>query len=75
MNSLLPIFMKIENSKCIVVGGGEIALQKINQLIDSKARVTVIAPEIIKDIACLPVNLIYREYKSSDTFINIKINR
>ena len=66
MNSLLPIFMKIENSKCIVVGGGEIALQKINQLIDSKAKVTVIAPKIIKDIACLPVNLIYREYKSSD---------
>ena len=61
MNNLLPIFMEIEDKKCLVVGGGKIALHKIEQLIDSQAQVTVISPEIIKSIKALPVNLINRE--------------
>ena len=66
MNNLLPIFMKLEHCDCIVVGGGRIALQKIQQLLDSRAKVTVIAPDIISDIQSLQVKLVYRKYKSSD---------
>ena len=50
MNNLLPVFMKLEDTSCLVVGGGKIALQKIHQLIDSKAKVTVISPDISKSI-------------------------
>ena len=66
MNNLLPIFMKIEENNCIVVGGGNIALQKIEQLICSRAKVTVIAPEISKSIKALPVNSINRKYQTRD---------
>ena len=50
MNNLLPVFMKLEESSCLVIGGGKIALQKIEQLIFSKAKVTVISPKICKSI-------------------------
>ncbi|SVE32223.1 uncharacterized protein METZ01_LOCUS485077, partial [marine metagenome] len=66
MNNLLPVFMKLEESHCLVVGGGNIALQKIKQLISSKAKVTVIASEICQSILELPVNSINRKYKSGD---------
>jgi siroheme synthase (precorrin-2 oxidase/ferrochelatase) len=35
MNNLLPVFMKLEEATCLVIGGGKIALQKIHQLLDS----------------------------------------
>ena len=66
MNNLLPVFMKLEDSSCLVVGGGKIALQKIEQLICSKAKITVIAPEICKSIKRLPVNSLNRKYIIGD---------
>ena len=46
MNNLLPVFMKLEEVPCLVVGEGKIALQKIHQLIDTKAMITVVSPKI-----------------------------
>ena len=66
MNNLLPIFMKLENSKCLVVGGGKIALQKIHQLINSDADVSVVAPDILEEIKILPVTLIKRKILIKD---------
>ncbi len=57
VNNLLPVFMKLEEATCLVVGGGKIALQKIYQLIDSKAMVTVVSPEIVESIRSLPLIL------------------
>ena len=64
MNKLLPVFMKLEGSNCLVVGGGKIAFQKIKQLVGSSAKVIVIAPEISESIKTLPVGLINRKYKT-----------
>ena len=66
MNNLLPIFMKFEKRSCLIVGGGKIALQKIYQLLDSKALVTVVAPKICKSIQSLSVTVAQRCYQSSD---------
>ena len=66
MNNLLPIFMKLEEVPCLVVGGGKIALQKIHQLIDSQAMVTVIAPAISESIHSLPVAVVNRTYQPED---------
>ena len=66
MNNLLPIFIKLDDRPCLVVGGGKIALQKINQLLDCKASVTVIAPDIQESIISLPLKIRNRKYKSSD---------
>jgi siroheme synthase-like protein len=58
--------MKLDDHPCLVVGGGKIAFQKINQLLESRAQVTVIAPKISDKIQCLPVQLMKREYNYSD---------
>ena len=57
MNDLLPIFMKLNSQSCLVVGGGKIALQKIQQLLDANAKITVISPEIIDELISLPINI------------------
>ena len=49
-NKLLPIFLKIRNRPCLVVGGGKIAYQKIRQLIQSEADITVLSDECIDEI-------------------------
>jgi len=44
--SLLPIFLKLEGHKCLVVGGGAVAESKIESLLQSDAQVLVIAPRV-----------------------------
>lgn len=41
-----PIFMDLTGSKCLIVGGGEVALRKAQSLAEAGAHVTVIAPEV-----------------------------
>ncbi len=46
MNSLLPIFIKLDGSPCLVIGGGTVAEQKIEQLLIAQTHITVIAPKL-----------------------------
>jgi precorrin-2 dehydrogenase / sirohydrochlorin ferrochelatase len=48
--SLLPVFIKLANRPCLVVGAGTVAASKITALLDSGARVTVIAPTANSDV-------------------------
>jgi len=43
--SLFPIFLKVEGRRCLVVGAGSIAQQKIQGLVESGAEVHVVAPQ------------------------------
>ncbi|MCZ7583027.1 MAG: NAD(P)-dependent oxidoreductase [Deltaproteobacteria bacterium] len=43
---LFPMFLKIADKPCVVVGGGEIARGKVRSLTDCGARVRVVAPEL-----------------------------
>src|SRR5277367_1406267 len=43
MSSLFPMFMKLEGKRCLVVGAGNVGEPKIGSLIDTGARVRVIA--------------------------------
>lgn len=50
MASLFPIFLKLDGRKCLVVGGGRIAGQKVPGLLESGADVVVVATEAIETI-------------------------
>ena len=42
MNNL-PIFIKLQDEKCLVVGGGMVATRKIKQLLNAGAKIFVVA--------------------------------
>jgi uroporphyrin-III C-methyltransferase/precorrin-2 dehydrogenase/sirohydrochlorin ferrochelatase len=49
----LPIFLKIAGRKALVVGGGPVAARKVAWLRKAGARVTVVAPAIVAELAAL----------------------
>jgi uroporphyrin-III C-methyltransferase/precorrin-2 dehydrogenase/sirohydrochlorin ferrochelatase len=46
-----PIFLRLVNEPVLVVGGGEIAARKIDLLLRTGAKVTVVSPELTKSLA------------------------
>ncbi len=50
MNTL-PIFLKLADQPCAVIGGGEVAARKVALLLDAGARVTVTAPALCEALA------------------------
>jgi len=62
-----PISLNLKNKKVLVVGGGHVALRKIDTLLESGAMVTVVAPNIEKGIKRKKrIKRICRNFKSSD---------
>ena len=49
----LPIFIKVKNARCLVIGGGDVALRKVTTLLKAEADVEVIAPELCHELAGL----------------------
>lgn len=57
-----PIFIEIEKKKCLVVGGGKVALRKVETLLRYDAQVHVVSREICEEIrALLPLENIHEE--------------
>ena len=46
MNRFLPIFLRTIEQPCLVVGGGDVALRKVTQLLRTGAAVHVVAPHL-----------------------------
>lgn len=42
----LPIFLDVKGRFCLVVGGGDVAMRKVNLLLDAQASIVVVAPEL-----------------------------
>ena len=68
--SYYPIFLNLQGKKCVVVGGGKVALRKIEMLLDCGANVFVISPishpEITKLSERKAIHWIQRDYKAGD---------
>ena len=43
----LPIFLRLQARRAIVVGGGHVAARKVDALLRAGARVTVVAPQLL----------------------------
>ena len=70
MEKYYPVYIDIQNRKCLVVGGGAVALRKVSGLLDCGAIVTVVSPEFHPDFQqidqSLPLRMIRRSYQTSD---------
>lgn len=49
-----PFFTAIENRKCVIVGGGKVALAKAEKLLGFGPMITVVAPKICDELKGLP---------------------
>jgi siroheme synthase-like protein len=58
--------LDLEGRRCLVVGGGSVALEKAKGLLDCGAVVTVVAPQIEPDLQLLPVRWRRKRYQASD---------
>lgn len=47
----MPISVTVEDRPCLVVGGGAVALRKVETLMDYDTKITVVAPEIHEQLA------------------------
>ena len=50
---MFPVWLNLEGRACLVVGAGAVALRKVLSLIEAGARVTVVAPSSVPEIAAL----------------------
>ncbi|MBD3233116.1 MAG: bifunctional precorrin-2 dehydrogenase/sirohydrochlorin ferrochelatase [candidate division Zixibacteria bacterium] len=66
MSVYYPFFLNIEGKRSLVVGGGRVALRKVSMLLEYDAEITIISPEIIKELDELAsvekVRIIQRQY-------------
>lgn len=72
-NNLFPVFLKLEELDTLIVGGGNVGLEKLNALLKSSpaAKVTVVAGQIREEIRVLAagtnrIRLIERNFRVRD---------
>jgi precorrin-2 dehydrogenase/sirohydrochlorin ferrochelatase len=65
-----PAFLDLEGRKCVVVGGGEVALRKVQSLLEVGGEVEVISPELCEGLRQLQlehsIEVIARRYDRGD---------
>lgn len=62
-----PFFVELSGQSGLIVGGGTVALRKAGKLLPYGPRLTVVAPEILPQLAALPgVQLLSRPFRPQD---------
>jgi precorrin-2 dehydrogenase/sirohydrochlorin ferrochelatase len=68
--NIYPIGLCIDDKKCVVIGGGKVAERKVRSLIDSKAKVKVVAPGITpylrKLVSRKQITYVCKKFSDSD---------
>ncbi len=68
--NLFPMFVKLADCACLVVGAGEVGTSKISSLLEAGARVTVVAPQASSHISELAasgkIDWFEREFQTDD---------
>jgi precorrin-2 dehydrogenase / sirohydrochlorin ferrochelatase len=72
-NNLFPVFLKLEELDTLIVGGGNVGLEKLNALLKSSpsARVTIVAEKFLDEIKSIAhqnkkIRLIERTFRARD---------
>ena len=64
---LYPVNLRVRGHRCLVVGGGQVALNKVDGLLEAGAVVDVIAPDAVPELDDRPgVTVHRRPYRSGD---------
>ena len=66
MSHPYPVFLRLDGAPVVVVGGGKVASSKLQGLLDAGARVTVVAPSFLPEVARPGVEVISREFRAED---------
>src|SRR5262245_44369290 len=66
MTDLLPLFVKLEGRKVLLVGGGTVAAAKLRQLRLAGAQVVVVAPDVRDDMRQVGVTIERRAFVPAD---------
>jgi siroheme synthase-like protein len=70
MNPYYPIFLNLNGRKCVVIGGGQVALRKVTTLLQYGADITVISPRLCKGLRELDcegkLEVMHRAYQAGD---------
>lgn len=62
-----PFFVDVENQNCLVVGGGVVALRKVEKLLPFNPNITVVSPKVHKEILSIEnINIIKRKFDFND---------
>ena len=61
-----PLMLAMAGRRAVVVGGGAVALRRVRSLLGAQANVVVIAPEVLPELAELPVTVLRRRYRDGD---------
>jgi siroheme synthase-like protein len=64
---LFPVNLRLAGKPCLVVGGGHVAVHKVQVLLEAGARVRVVAPEVDPAIEALPgITIERRPYRRGE---------
>lgn len=70
MAAYFPLFLQLSGRPVVVFGGGAVAERKVNRLLQAGAEVTVVAPNITKNLAALVkaqrIKHLHRGYRPED---------
>lgn len=61
-----PFFVDLEGRRGLIIGGGRVALRKVEKLLSYGPALTVVAPEPVPELAALPVELVRRAFQTED---------
>ena len=66
--AVFPVFLKLEGRRVLVVGAGPVAASKLRPLVDAGARVTVVAPRVVEEVAGLAsrIGIVRRPFEPGD---------
>lgn len=61
-----PFYIDIKDKQCLIVGGGTVALRKLEKLIPFEPKITVVAPEIREEFYDFAAAVVKRKFEDSD---------